>query len=56
MPESGWLKSVLEQANADRATWPEWQRGQGLTAEKSDSVPENDQEEIITKKKTERAA
>ncbi len=25
--EKGWLKPILEQANADRATWPAWQRG-----------------------------
>jgi hypothetical protein len=25
--ENGWLKPVLEQASADRETWPAWQRG-----------------------------
>lgn len=25
--EKGWLKSILEQASADRDTWPAWQRG-----------------------------
>lgn len=25
--EKGWLKPILEQASADRETWPAWQRG-----------------------------
>ena len=52
MPESGWLKSVLEQANADRATWPEWQRGQDFTREKSASIDENEREELAAQHDT----
>jgi hypothetical protein len=33
--ENGWLKPILEQAVADRETWPAWQRG--LEIEASDS-------------------
>jgi hypothetical protein len=25
--EKGWLKPMLEQASADRESWPAWQRG-----------------------------
>jgi hypothetical protein len=25
--EKGWLKPILEQASADRESWPAWQRG-----------------------------
>lgn len=28
--EKGWLKTILEQARADRETWPAWQRGSDL--------------------------
>jgi hypothetical protein len=28
--ERGWLRRILEQARADRETWPAWQRGAGI--------------------------
>jgi hypothetical protein len=30
--EKGWLKPILEQASADRDTWPAWQRGYEVQA------------------------
>jgi hypothetical protein len=35
--EKGWLKTILEQARADRETWPAWQRGNEVSLESIDT-------------------
>jgi hypothetical protein len=35
--EKGWLKTILEQARADRETWPAWQRGSDINLSSNDT-------------------
>lgn len=39
--EKGWLKLILEQATADRETWPAWQRGLEIESRHQDQLAES---------------